>query len=125
MEVKFFSKGEFANSIKLMKKYKSLEVNRALNRIGKTLEYELKENTPRDTGELASGWNHKVEKENGVKSLVIRNSTHPEYDLIAGLEHGHGTGTGGYVAPTHFISNTVDSLEDYISEELGGVVKDV
>lgn len=125
MEVNYFSIGEFKNSIKLMMKYKSLDMDRRLENVGKAVCYELKDASPRDTGELASGWNHKLEKEDGAKSVVIRNSTHTEYDVISGLEYGHGTGTGGYVKPTHFVTNTIDSMEEYISEELGGVIKDV
>ena len=125
MNINFTAKGEFVSAIKLLMKYKSLEMDRRLVRVGKEVTSALSEKTPVNTGELASGWNYELEKDSGKKSVVIRNSTHPEFELLNGLEYGHGTGTGGYVRPTHFISKTVDSLDDYISRELGGVVKDV
>lgn len=125
MQIKYYSKGNFANSIKLMMKYKSLNTDVALEHVGKTVVEGLEASTPVDTGELANGWTYKIEKESGVKSVNIYNNSHPEYSLVEGLEHGHGTGTGGYVRPTHFVSKTMDRLDSYISEELGGVVKDV
>lgn len=125
MIIKYSAKGDFSNSIKLMTKYKTLNVDNALEHVARTVENELEANTPVDTGELASGWTHKIEREKGLKTINFFNNSHPEYDLIAGLEHGHSTGTGGYVKPTHFVSNTINALDSYISEELGGVVKDV
>lgn len=125
MKINYKSKGNFANSLKLMMKYKSLNTDKALEHVGKVIVNELKDSTPTDTGELARGWTYKIEKESGKKIISVFNTSHPEYALVEGLEYGHGTGTGGYVQPTHFVSNTIDKLDDYISEELGGVVKDV
>lgn len=124
MEIKYFSKGNFANSLRMLARYKSVDTTDRMERAGQIAEMSLMQNTPVDTGELAIGWKHTVEKGQNGLEMSVHNNSHQEYDLVVGLEYGHGTGTGGYVQPTHFVTLTMDSIEDRLSEILGGVIED-
>lgn len=126
MKLKWTSQGKFKRTIKVLDKYKKLHPDKELNEIGKIMCDELRENTPKNTGELSHGWNHALGYYRGLRCVNIINGTHPEWpELIKGLEWGHGTGTGGYVPATHFVTNSLRNVEDQVSEEIGGIIKNV
>lgn len=109
-----------------MKKYQNLKADKRLSKIGKMYVKAIRSNTPRDSGELANGFDYKVNDENGMPTVSVINNSHPEWSgLVEGLEYGHGTGTGGYVPGTHFVKKSVDSIASAVSKEIDGVVTDV
>lgn len=126
LRVSWSSKGDFKNAINLMKKYQNLKADKRLSKIGKMYVKAIRSNTPRDSGELANGFDYKVNDENGMPTVSVINNSHPEWSgLVEGLEYGHGTGTGGYVPGTHFVKKSVDSIASAVSKEIDGVVTDV
>lgn len=126
MKIHWSSKGDFKRSINAMKKYSKLTPEKRLSNVGKMYVKAIRSNTPVDTGELANGFDYNVSKDNGMPTMTVTNSSHPEWPgLIEGLEMGHGTGTGGYVPGIHFIKKSVDSIVPAVSKEIEGVITDV
>lgn len=84
----------------------------------------LSSNTPKDTGETASGWFADVVKTRNGFEIIWKNRAHPESGVNVAklIELGHGTRTGGYVPPNPYIKQAIkpilDSAGDRIAEEL-------
>lgn len=104
------------------------DVNRlkgALEEAGDLLVEELKDASPKDTGEYANGWTSSVvsTSESGIE-INVENNSHPEYpDLPAALNFGHGTGTGGYVPGDNHITSTVKRVKPEIKKLIEGELK--
>lgn len=126
VKVHWSSKGDFKDSINLMKKWGKLSPEKRLSNVGKMYVKAIKANTPVETGELANGFDYEISKEKGMNTMTVTNNSHPEWSgLIEGLELGHGTGTGGYVPGRHFVKKSVDSIVPAVSKEIDGVITDV
>jgi len=124
-------KGDFRKSLEVLNKYYRIDGRRNLTRASERLVDALRDNTPVDSGETKDSWGYKVRiGDNGNLVSEITNSAHA--DEIAGraapvpmlLEYGHGTGTGGYVPPTHFVSRTMDDMHDETINDIKAVIKD-
>lgn len=126
MKLKWTNRGKFKKTIKVLDNYKNLRPDSKLKEIGSLMTEELKKNTPENTGELSAGWNYTLGYYRGMRCVNIINGSHREWpNLISGLEWGHGTGTGGYVPATHFVTNSMKNVESQVSEEIGGIIKNV
>lgn len=84
----------------------------AMHDIGKNGVQRLKDATPRDTGETAAGWDYMITTRWITSDIVWFNRAHPELNVnIAKLiELGHGTGSGGYVAPRPYMRGAMDDV---------------
>lgn len=128
MKVHYKTKKDFKRLRKILRGYSHLSPEKRMDKVGQIVTEALAENTPVSTGELASGWDYKLEKEKGGCTISVYNTAHSETgdnSLVKMLEYGHGTGTGGYVRPRPFVERTMNSLNPIIMEEVGGVLKDV
>lgn len=83
-----------------------------LNSIGESLVSSLRSVTPKKTGATASGWGYKVRRTSSGMEMYVYNNAHPETSANVALllEYGHGTGTGGYVPPRHYIAGAVNGI---------------
>lgn len=126
MKVRWSSSGDFKSSISLMQKFSKIPYEKRLNNVGKLYVNAIRANTPTRTGELANGFDYSTGMDNGKPTVSIFNNSHIEWpQLVVGLEYGHGTGTGGYVPGTHFVSRASKSIESQVSKEVEGVIIDV
>lgn len=73
--------------------------------------------TPKRSGKTASQWHVELEKSGkGIEAVYYNsNVTKTGVPLPILIDQGHGTGTGGYVAPRPFIQNVVDDIGKKIS----------
>lgn len=84
-----------------------------MNKLGRKGVDNLRDNTPKRSGQTANGWYYKLaETKSGYWELEYCNNAHPESPLnIAFLiDRGHFTRTGGYVPPTPFIYKSLESV---------------
>ena len=97
---------------------------KVLETIGEASCKVLSINSPVDTGELAKSWEYEVTgNKNGYELNVFNKAHHDEVDnLPYMLEYGHGTGTGGWVPGTHFISRSMNEVTKTINEEVEGMM---
>lgn len=124
MKVSFKSKGDFGNAQSWLNKISHSRPNSTLTQIANEGERALVANTPKDTGDTASGWFSEITSENGVHEIAWKNRAHPEESVnIAKLiEIGHATATGGYVQPQPYIKDamapTWKTAGDRLAKEL-------
>lgn len=123
MIVKISSKGNFESTIQLLKQWANVNPSPQLKKCGEMYVKALSNNSPKDTGELAAGWDYTVSNTPSGGEVNITNTSHGEWaELIQGLEYGHGTGTGGYVPGTRFVSKSVSAVDGSVSSEIEKVI---
>jgi hypothetical protein len=112
MKISFNSKGDFDVVRAWLKGAVSKKPTMAINQIASEGTRSLTSNTPRDTGETASGWKADITTKGDVTEIAWKNTAHPEAEVNVAklIELGHGTGTGGYVAPHPYIKQAMDPV---------------
>lgn len=120
MKVSFQSKGNFEQTSDWLKRVSSPAKMEVLNSIANAGTQSLSANTPRSTGETASGWMEKITVTDYGVEVAWFNNAHPESEAnIAKLiELGHGTRTGGYVQPQPYIKNAMKPVWDHIDNKV-------
>lgn len=74
--------------------------------------------TPKDSGNTAAQWFYEVIQTAGTWSLVWGNNNVEDGRQIAVLlQYGHGTRTGGYVAPNDYINPALRPIFDQMAAE--------
>lgn len=90
----------------------------SLERFGQAGVSALQAATPKESGETASAWFYEIIQEKGSWSVVWGNNHVNDGRQIAVLiQYGHGTGTGGYVAPTDYINPALAPIFDQMAAE--------
>jgi hypothetical protein len=109
MNISFDSKGDFNVIRSWLKKVSNHNPSVALNQIASEGTRNLKANTPRNTGETAAGWKADIKTNGDITEIAWTNTAHPEAGTSVAklIELGHGTGTGGYVAPKPYIKQAM------------------
>jgi hypothetical protein len=112
MRISFESKGDFDAITGWLKRVSNNNPTNVANSIASEGTRNLAAGTPKDTGETASGWKEKVTTKGDVTEIAWTNTAHPEANANVAklIELGHGTGTGGYVAPRPYIKKAMDPV---------------
>lgn len=106
--IKFVHKGDFRKTSRFLKRARELKIQHILESYGEKGVKALAEATPERSGETASSWSYEIKKTTEGYSIFWNNSNKNQGIPIAILiQFGHGTGTGGYVAPTDFINPAI------------------
>jgi len=97
----------------------SEQVRSSINQIGKETVQELKQTSPRQTGQYAKGWSKRVVlNKNGQYAIQIYNQKKPSLTHL--LEYGHKK-TGGGMVPAR---QHIRPAEEKATQKLIGKVKD-
>lgn len=124
VRVTFVGKGDFNNTSSWLNYASNHSQGDAIDQIGKEGVSSLSSNTPRDTGETASGWDYEVNTSKSVSEISWVNRAHPDLQVNVAklIELGHGTGTGGYIPPRPYIKRSMDGIfktaGDKVTKEL-------
>lgn len=79
----------------------------------------LKENTPKETGLLASSWYYEIIHEKGGASIIWCNSDiEGGYNVAILIQYGHATKSGTFVEGIDFINPSLKPVFDQIAEDL-------
>jgi hypothetical protein len=82
--------------------------------------------TPADSGATAAAWSFEIVNKGGTIEIYWTNSHQNQGAYIAVLiQHGHGTGTGGYVAGRDFINPAMRPIFDQIADNAWKAVTSV
>lgn len=77
----------------------------------------LRAATPRESGATAEAWYYEIEKTSGSVTIWWKNSNQINGFYVAiGLQYGHGTGTGGWVAGYDYINPALKPIFDEIAD---------
>lgn len=75
--------------------------------------------TPAETGETANCWTYEIEHGHD-KTIVhwLNTAENGDFQIALSLQHGHGTGTGGWVQGRDFINPAIQPLMDQIVDDI-------
>lgn len=120
MRLTIESKGEFKKVNSWLAGVLNKSPVAELRKIASDGERTLANNTPKDTGETASGWISEITTYRNNNVIEWMNVAHPEalVNIARIIERGHGTGTGGYVPPRPYIVKSMDAVWKNSGEQL-------
>jgi hypothetical protein len=79
----------------------------------------LRAATPRESGITADSWTYEIVEENGAVTIWWRNTNVVNgFRVAIGLQYGHGTGTGGWVAGYDYINPALKPIFDVIADNV-------
>jgi len=82
---------------------------------------ELKDASPKKTGEYARGWTAKKEMTDGGLKMTIYNKTKPQLTHL--LEFGHAKRGGGRVAARPHIAPVEEKLIDQVTRDIEDAIR--
>ena len=117
------SSGSTDRTEKWLKEIMDGQIFSALERFGQQGVEALRAATPVDSGQTASSWYYEIIQNGSSFSIVWGNSYVVDGTPVAILlQHGHGTGTGGYVQGRDYINPAMRPIFDQIAAEAWKVV---
>lgn len=103
---------------KWLKAASSQTIFNALARYGQEGVNALAAATPTRSGLTASSWSYEILNERGSWSIIWKNSHVVDgTPLVILIQHGHATGTGGYVEGFDFINPAIKPIFEKIVNE--------
>ena len=112
------SKGNFDNTEKLLKRIKSRDYIKVLDKFGQQGVTALSGATPTRSGKTASSWDYEVLVSGGGVTLQWTNSNiNNGVSIAIILQYGHGTRNGGYVVGRDYINPAMRPLFDKMADE--------
>ena len=112
------SKGNFDNTEKLLKRIKSRDYLKVLDKFGQQGVTALSRATPTRSGKTASSWDYEVLVSGGSVTLQWTNSNiNNGVSIAIILQYGHGTRNGGYVVGRDYINPAMRPLFDKMADE--------
>ena len=114
------NKGDFSKTMSFLENaHKMKGVEPLLHQAGERGVEALRRETPKDTTLASDSWGYTLDGEPGDYILTFHN-----YDIEGGynvallIRYGHGTGTGGYVAPRDFITPALQPIFDNLADDI-------
>ena len=112
------SKGNFDNTEKLLKRIKSRDYLKVLDKFGQQGVTALSGATPTRSGKTASSWDYEVLVSGGGVTIQWTNSNiNNGVSIAIILQYGHGTRNGGYVVGRDYINPAMRPLFDKMADE--------
>lgn len=123
MSIELKSKGDYNKITKYLSDIKNKMHQRiiaaALERYGQEGVDALSAATPVRSGLTASSWRYEVEvNDSGAKLVFHNDNINKHVNIAIILQHGHGTGTGGWVEGIDYINPAIRPLFEKIPDEV-------
>lgn len=116
-------KGDFSKTERFLNAMTAQKYLNKLADYGKKGVEALAQATPVDSGLTAASWDFVIEKDrNGTNLSWVNTNEQDGFNVAMGLQYGHGTGSGVYVAGHDYINPAIKPVTKEISE---GVWKEV
>lgn len=113
------AKGDFSKANKFLERCLNIAKLGTLDKYGKMGVEALSQATPVDTGLAASSWSYEINRSNTGFTIEWHNTDIENgYNVIMGIQYGHGTKSGGWVEGVDFINPTIKPIFEQIKEDL-------
>jgi len=113
------SSGSFDKTVSFLRKMYSGKIFNILEKYGQIGVDLLSSATPKDTGLAAHSWMYQLGYQNGIYSISwLTTDIENGFNVIIGIQYGHGTGTGGWVEGRDFINPAMRPLFDKIANDV-------
>lgn len=119
------SSGDFKKTNAFLRKIKEKQIYDILDSYGQKGAQILSESTPVRTGKTAASWTYVKEVSGDHISLEWHNSNMSNdgfTPVVILIIKGHGTKTGGYVAPNDFVTPLMETLYQEAADAVWKVV---
>lgn len=115
--ITFDVSGNFDNIERFLQKVQRIDVRGILEACGQEGVSALSSATPADTGLASQSWAYRVTGSAGNYAVEWYNTDIENgFNVIIGIQFGHGTGTGGYISGRDFINPAMRPVFDQIAE---------
>jgi hypothetical protein len=121
MSITVKAEGDFSKTFKYLgnlQSFRKQKLMTILKKYGEEGVAQLRDMTPKDTGETASRWSYEITDKGDSVTLAFTNDAQNDGIPIAILiQYGHGTGTGGYVQPNDYINPAMKPIFQKIADD--------
>lgn len=109
---------DFIKTRRYLSRLSDFKLDAALEAVAKDGVRSLEAATPKDTGHTAGSWYYRIKRQKGLFTIEWCNKhINDGVPIVLLIQHGHGTGTGGYVPGRDFINPTMRPVFDRILSE--------
>ena len=114
----FESSGSFKNTDSFLRRCMSDDIFSPAKRLAEEGVQRLKDATPKDSGITAESWDYEIVEEDGSTTIWWKNTNlvGDWFNLAVGLQYGHATGTGGWVAGYDYINPALKPIFDKMAD---------
>lgn len=115
--IRFTTSGSFDRTNQFLDRMINGDIMAGLERGAEAGVQALRAATPVESGLTAASWSYEIEKKGDVSTIWWKNSNVVDgFNVAVGLRYGHGTGTGGWVPGTDFISPAMKRIFEQIAD---------
>lgn len=123
MGIRLTSRGSFNNMERFLEKMLHLDVRSQIEPLAQKGVEALARATPVDSGLTAQSWGYEIIPMGRGVIVEWTNHNAPDgFPVAVMLQHGYGTGTGGYVQGRDYINPVIRPIFDEISDAVWKVV---
>lgn len=111
------SSGSFDKTIAKLEKLQKLDIGAIVAAEAQRGVTALASATPKDSGRAASGWGYEIIRTSSKTEIHWKNSdVENGFPVALMIQHGHGTGTGGYVQGIDYINPAMRPIFEQIAQ---------
>lgn len=122
--ITFKNRGDFSKTKRFLNFIHGQRYLNSLERYGLEGVSALSAATPIDTGKTAASWTFEIERTDTVTRIAWLNTNNTKtIPIVMLIQHGHGTGTGGFVEGRDFINPAIRPVFDKIADSVWKEVK--
>ena len=122
--ITFKNRGDFSKTMRFLNFVRGQRYLNSLERYGLEGVSALSAATPIDTGKTAASWTFEIERTDTVTRIAWLNTNNTKtIPIVMLIQHGHGTGTGGFVEGIDFINPAIRPVFDKIADSVWKEVK--
>jgi hypothetical protein len=109
--------GDFAKTTAFLNKIKTLQIDQVIAAQARVGVQALSRATPKDSARAATSWDYGVKKTGNSVAIFWSNlDVENGFPVAVMIQHGHGTGTGGYVHGIDFINPAMRPIFEQIAQ---------
>jgi hypothetical protein len=113
----FESSGSFSNTDSFLRRCMSDDIFSPAKKLAEEGVQRLKDATPKDSGITAELWDYEIVEEDGSTTIWWKNTNVVNgFNVAVGLQYGHATGTGGWVAGYDYINPALKPIFDKMAD---------
>jgi len=111
--------GSFSSTDSFLRRCMDLDPASAIRSVAEEGVQRLRDATPEESGLTANSWSYEIVEEGGNTVLWFKNSNvQSGFNVAVGLQYGHATGTGGWVAGYDYINPALKPIFDKIGDQV-------
>lgn len=115
----FSSSGSFKNTDSFLRSMMRFDPMSRLHELAQEGVAALQAQTPQASGLTADSWGYEIVDEDGFITVWWTNTNVIDgFNVAIGIQYGHGTGTGGWVAGQDYMNPALQPIFDKIADEI-------